>query len=80
MPAAAQVALPDTGLNFDLGAAVRERPAHLGSSVYTTDYLPVLDGRWGKNLRFSIDDGIQYTAFEYGRGEGRTGFGIPPAL
>lgn len=61
--------LPTTGLNVDLGAAVRLRPVHLGSDTYTTDFVPVIDGQWGKDLHFSVDDGVQYTAIRSGRFE-----------
>jgi hypothetical protein len=61
------VLLPDTGLTIDLGAALRERPTHLGSNDYTIDLVPFLDGQWGKDLHFSFDDGIQYTALRWGR-------------
>lgn len=57
-----EVLLPQTGLTIDAGAAVRLRPAHLGSDTYVADFVPVIDGQWGKNLHFSVDDGVQYTA------------------
>jgi outer membrane scaffolding protein for murein synthesis (MipA/OmpV family) len=61
------ILLPETGLTVDLGAAVRLRPDHLGSSSYTVDAVPLVDGQWGKDLHFSLDDGIQYTAIRWGR-------------
>ncbi len=64
--ASAQVGFPDTGLNVDIGGGVRLRPTHLGSSVYTTDFVPLVDGQYGKNLHFSVDDGIQYTLIDRG--------------
>lgn len=59
--------MPESGLTVDLGGAVRVRPTHLGSDVYTADFVPYLDGQWGQDLHFSIDDGIQYTAVRAGR-------------
>lgn len=61
------VLLPETGLTIDAGAALRVRPTHLGANAYTYDVLPVVDGQWGKDLHFSVDDGIQYTAIRWGR-------------
>jgi hypothetical protein len=61
------VLLPETGLTIDAGAALRIRPTHLGADAYTYDVLPVVDGQWGKDLHFSVDDGIQYTAIRWGR-------------
>jgi len=61
------ILLPETGLTIDAGAAVRARPTHIGAENYTYDLLPVVDGQWGKNLHFSIDDGIQYTAIRWDR-------------
>jgi len=65
--ASAQVRLPETGLNIDAGAAVRVRPTHLGSEAYRAIFVPVIDGQWGKDLHFSVDDGVQYTVVHYGR-------------
>lgn len=65
--AQAQVLLPETGLNVDLGAALRERPTHLGADAFTLDVLPVIDGQWGKDFHFSVDDGVQYTALRWDR-------------
>ena len=59
--------LPDTGLTIDAGGAVRLRPTRLGSDVYTADFVPYLDGQWGKDLHFSIDDGVQWTVIRAGR-------------
>lgn len=61
------VLLPETGLTVDLGGAVRLRPDHLGASGYTVDVVPLIDGQWGKNLHFSLDDGIQYTLIRWDR-------------
>lgn len=61
------LAMPTTGLTVDVGGAVRLRPTHLGSDVYTADFVPFLDGQWGKDLHFSIDDGVQWTALCAGR-------------
>ena len=58
----AQVAFPDTGLNVDLGGAVRLRPKHLGSDEYQVDLVPIIQGQYGDKLHFSLDDGIQYDA------------------
>ena len=60
--AMAQVAFPDTGLNVDLGAAVRLRPTHLGADNYKLDVVPLIAGQYGKALHFSLDDGVQYDA------------------
>jgi hypothetical protein len=65
--AQAQVLLPETGLNIDVGAAIRERPTHLGANAYTLEALPVIQGQWGKDLQFSVDDGIQYKALRFDR-------------
>lgn len=61
------LALPMTGLAFDAGGAVRLRPTHLGADVYTADFVPFLDGQWGKDLHFSIDDGVQWTVLRAGQ-------------
>ena len=61
------VLLPETGLTIDAGAVVRARPTHLGADNYQLDVLPVIDGQWGKDLHFSLDDGVQYTALRLGR-------------
>ncbi len=61
------ILLPESGLTIDLGAAVRLRPDHLGANSYTVDAVPLIDGQWGKDLHFSLDDGIQYTAIRWGR-------------
>ena len=59
--------MPDSGLTIDAGGAVRLRPTHLGADIYTADFVPYLDGQWGRDLHFSIDDGVQYTAIRSGR-------------
>ncbi len=61
------ILLPQTGLNADIGVAVRGRPVHLGSNTYQADVVPVIDGQWGPDLHFSLDDGIQYTALRWDR-------------
>lgn len=61
------LALPSSGLTFDAGGAVRLRPTHLGAGGYTADFVPVLDGRWGRDLEFSIDDGVQWSVLRAGQ-------------
>lgn len=61
------VLLPETGLTVDAGVVFRVRPTHLGADEYRGDVLPVIDGQWGKDLHFSLDDGVQYTALKLGR-------------
>jgi hypothetical protein len=61
------LALPTTGLTIDAGGAVRLRPTHLGADIYTADFVPYVDGQWGKDFHFSIDDGVQYNALRAGR-------------
>jgi hypothetical protein len=61
------VELPEDGLNIDLGAIVRLRPSHIGANAASLDVVPYVDGQWGKDLHFSLDDGVQYTALTWGR-------------
>ncbi len=65
-PAFAQVAFPDSGLNLDLGGAMRLRPKHLGSDEYQVDVVPIIQGQYGDKLHFSLDDGIQYDLVKAG--------------
>lgn len=51
----------------EVGGAARERPAHLGSNVYTTDVLPVIDVSYGESFHASLDDGAKYTLGRLGR-------------
>jgi outer membrane scaffolding protein for murein synthesis (MipA/OmpV family) len=51
----------------EVGGAVRERPSHLGSKVYTADLLPVIDVSYGENFHASLDDGVKYTLGRWGR-------------
>ncbi len=51
----------------EVGGAVRERPSHLGSKVYTADLLPVIDVSYGENFHASLDDGVKYTLGRWDR-------------
>ena len=64
--ALAQVAFPDTGLTVDLGGGVRLRPKHLGSDEYQVDAVPIIQGQYGRDLHFSLDDGVQYDLIKAG--------------
>ena len=64
--ARAQVAFPDTGFTVDLGGGVRLRPQHLGSDEYKLDVIPLIQGQYGKDLHFSLDDGVQYDLVKAG--------------
>lgn len=50
----------------EAGAAVRERPAHLGSTHYVTDGLPILEATVGPDVTISLDDGAKWRGLHLG--------------
>ena len=50
----------------EAGAAVRERPAHIGSTRYVTDGVPIFEATIGKDISISLDDGAKWRALHLG--------------
>lgn len=50
----------------EAGAAVRERPAHIGSSHYVVDGVPIFEATLGDDVSLSLDDGAKWRALHLG--------------
>lgn len=52
---------------LDTGLAARLRPAHLGSSQYLIDAVPIVEANNGEQLQISFDDGVKWSALRVGQ-------------
>jgi outer membrane scaffolding protein for murein synthesis (MipA/OmpV family) len=52
--------------NLEVGAAARSRPAHLGSTQYVVEALPIVEAALGDAVSISLDDGAKWRAFAAG--------------
>jgi outer membrane scaffolding protein for murein synthesis (MipA/OmpV family) len=50
----------------EAGAAGRVRPAHIGSSHYVADAVPIFEASLGKDVDISLDDGAKWRAVKVG--------------
>jgi outer membrane scaffolding protein for murein synthesis (MipA/OmpV family) len=50
----------------ETGAAARVRPAHLGSSQYLVDAVPIFEAAYGDEVSVSFDDGAKWRALKLG--------------
>jgi outer membrane scaffolding protein for murein synthesis (MipA/OmpV family) len=50
----------------EAGAAVRERPAHIGSNHYVTDGVPIFEAAVGDDVSLSLEDGAKWRALHLG--------------
>jgi hypothetical protein len=65
-PVLADPLQPSSGLTIDVGGGLVTRPKFLGSSDYSQAFAPVLEGRFGGDLRLSLDDGVTWTPVHLG--------------
>lgn len=63
VPASAQAA----AWTVDAGLAARVRPAHIGSSQYLIDSVPIVEASYGDQLQISFDDGVKWSALRVGQ-------------
>jgi outer membrane scaffolding protein for murein synthesis (MipA/OmpV family) len=54
------------GWSVEAGAGTRVRPAHLGSSRYRVDAVPIFEASYGDSVDLSFDDGAKWRAFKLG--------------
>jgi outer membrane scaffolding protein for murein synthesis (MipA/OmpV family) len=50
----------------ETGAATRIRPAHIGSSNYVVDAVPIFEATLGDDVSISLDDGAKWRAYKIG--------------
>jgi outer membrane scaffolding protein for murein synthesis (MipA/OmpV family) len=54
------------GWTVDVGVAARVRPAHIGSSQYVTEAVPIFEAQIGDDITISLDDGAKWRALRLG--------------
>ena len=58
--------LPEDGVYADIGAGVAAHPQSLGSRTNVVDAVPVLEVQVGRDLHFSLDDGVTWAPLHFG--------------